>query len=171
MSASVHTIPPLYLPAYRIVVYGSPAPQGSKKFLGLTKAGRGILGEMSAKVKPWRQAVQAKAEEARGCIGPSPDCQHQEPIDGPVACRMVFTLAKPASRPKTRRSWATSAPDLSKLVRSTEDALTDAGIWKDDNRVVEYLRTAKVFPGEDPEALDTPGAIIEVYRILPGPPA
>ena len=53
-------------------------------------------------------------------------------------------------------------PDLSKLLRSTEDALTDAGLWADDARVVEYERLAKVYPGEDPEALPVPGVRIEI---------
>ena len=87
---------------------------------------------------------------------------------GPVMVRMIFTMPKPASAPKRRRIWPMGMPDLSKLARSTEDALSDAGIWRDDARVVEYGRLAKVYPGEDPEALDTPGAIIEVYLLVPG---
>jgi hypothetical protein len=54
---------------------------------------------------------------------------------------------------------------VSKLIRSTEDALTDSGAWKDDALVVEYDRAAKVYIGEDPEALDAPGARI-VVRLL-----
>lgn len=163
---NVHTARAAYVLAYRFIVYGSPAPQGSKKFVGLAKSGRGILTESSKKVKPWRQAVQAVALEARTGL-------HLEkpfaPMDGPIACRLIFTMPKPASRPKTRKSWCISAPDLSKLARSTEDALTDAGIWKDDSRVCEYLRLAKVFPGEDPDALDTPGCVVEVYRVEAAP--
>ena len=45
-------------------------------------------------------------------------------------------------------------------MRSTEDALSDAGFWADDARVVEYGRLAKVFPGEDPDALQSPGVVI-----------
>jgi len=56
-------------------------------------------------------------------------------------------------------------PDVSKLARSTEDALTAAGIWKDDARVVEYTRLAKVFPGEDRQSLEAPGVIIEIAVI------
>lgn len=139
-----------------IVVYGSPAPQGSKKFVGMSKAGRGILAESSSKVKPWRQDVRAAALAVRGDAAT---------VDGPLAVRMVFTLPKPASAPKRRRSYPCRKPDLSKLVRSTEDALTDAGIWADDARVVNYDRLAKVFPGEDPEALQAPGVRIEIVVI------
>lgn len=143
--------------SYRIVVYGSPAPQGSKKFVG-TFAGKdgrqhAKLVESSKKVRPWRDDVKAAALLVR---------DGRPPLDGPLIVRMVFTLPKPASSPKTRRSWPMRKPDVSKLVRSTEDALTDAGIWADDARVVEYARLAKVFPGEDKDALESTGAVIEI---------
>lgn len=141
----------------QIIVYGSPAPQGSKKFVGLAKStGRGILVESSKKVKPWRQDVKAAGLAARGGAAP---------LDGPLIVRMVFTVPKPKSAPKRRRTWADRKPDLSKLARSTEDALTDAGVLADDARIVEYERLAKVFPGEDPEALEAPGVIIEIRAI------
>lgn len=139
-----------------IIVYGTPAPQGSKKFVGTTKTGRGLLVESSKKVKPWRMDVKAAAELVRD--------QHAAlmPLDGPLLVSMVFTLPKPASAPKKRRTWPDKKPDVSKLARSTEDALSDAGLWADDARVVEYTRLAKVFPGEDPDALQSPGVRISV---------
>jgi len=135
-----------------ITVRGTPAPQGSKSFKGLSGAGRAILAESSEKVRPWRQDVKAAAEEwissnqatlfhgrstARGAV-----------FDGPVVCRMVFTLKKPSSSPKTRRTFPSRKPDLDKLLRST---LVD--------------RLAKVFPGEDPESLPVPGVRIEVREV------
>ena len=135
-----------------LIVYGSPAPQGSKKFVGMVN-GHGMMVEMSKKVKPWREDVKAAAERIRA--GASP-------IDSPLVVRMVFTMPKPTSAPKRRRTWPMRTPDLSKLCRSTEDALTQAGIWKDDARVVEYERLAKVYPGEDPEALEAPGVRITI---------
>jgi hypothetical protein len=51
-------------------------------------------------------------------------------------------------------------PDLSKLTRSTEDAITEAGLWADDARVSEYIRLAKVWPRFDPDALHVPGCVI-----------
>jgi len=136
----------------RIVVYGSPAPQGSKKFVGL-KAGRGIMVESSKKVKPWREDVKAAALLARNDAAA---------LDGPLVLRMVFTLRKPLSAPKSRRLWPMRKPDVSKLARSTEDALVDAGLIADDARIVEYSRLAKVYPNEDPEALEAPGVRIEI---------
>lgn len=133
-------------------VHGRPAPQGSKSHVG---GGRMI--ESSRHVGTWRDDVRAAALDA-------PD-RPTTPLDGPLAVVMIFTLAKPASAPKRRRTWPMRYPDLSKLARATEDALTSAGWWKDDARIVEYDRLAKVYPGEDPDALDTPGVRIQVRRL------
>lgn len=109
--------------------------------------------ESSAKVKPWRQDVMAAAIAIRNG-GPM--------LDGPIRARMVFTLPKPLSAPKKRRTWPDKKPDLSKLLRSTEDALTTSGIIRDDARIVSYSRLEKVYPGEDVESLDAPGVRIEL---------
>lgn len=146
----------------RIVVYGSPAPQGSKRFVGFSKPkageprGRAILVESSDRVKPWREDVKTAALAVR---------DGAPPLDGPLRVRMVFTLPKPSSAPKRRKLYAMRKPDLSKLVRSTEDALVDAGLISDDARIVEYARVAKVFPHEDADALEAPGVLIEIESL------
>jgi Holliday junction resolvase RusA-like endonuclease len=145
------------LELFRFHVIGMPGAQGSKKLAGRTKEGRGILVESSKKVKPWRQDVKAAVLAVRAGL---------PPVDGPLVVRMVFTLPKPKSAPKRRRTWPQSIPDVSKLARSTEDAITDAGGWKDDARVVEYQRLAKVFPGEDPESLTYPGVRVVVFQLV-----
>jgi Holliday junction resolvase RusA-like endonuclease len=144
-----------------VIVHGSPAPQGSKSFKGV-RGGKAILAESSKHVKPWRDAVRADALTARPLWA---EGRSWRPLDEPLLVEMVFTMPKPAAAPKRRRTWPMRMPDLSKLCRSTEDALTDAGVWVDDARVVEYGRLAKVYPGEDPDALTSPGAVIRVYRI------
>ena len=145
-------------------VFGMPAPQGSKKFVGTNKAGRGILVESSKKVKPWRQDVKAAASTVAALLCARTDLGGVAvPIDGPLWVSMVFTMPKPASRPKRKRSYPDTKPDLSKLARSTEDALVDAGLIRDDSRIVEYVRLAKVFPNEDPQALRSPGVSITIY--------
>ena len=135
-------------------VYGLPGPQGSKRFVGLSKSGRGVMIESSKAVKPWREAVKWAAVESGARIP-----------EGPLWVSMVFTLPKPKSAPKRRQTFPATKPDLSKLVRSTEDALTDAGIWEDDARVVD-LRCRKVFPSEGEDALHAPGAIIRIRKVL-----
>jgi crossover junction endodeoxyribonuclease RusA len=124
--------------------------------VGRDKKGRVILVESSKKVKPWRDDVKAAALVAMGGPGKG--------ITGPVKVQMIFTMPKPKSAPKRRKTWPSKYPDLSKLVRSTEDALTDIGAWEDDARVIE-LRGAKVFPGEDPRSLAVPGAVIRIESV------
>lgn len=123
--------------------------------------------ESSKHVKPWRDAVRSDAVKAArdGAF----------PLDGPLRVDMVFTTTRPRSHYRTGRNAAllrddaplrpASAPDLSKLARSTEDALTDAGVWCDDSRVVEYGRLAKVYAGEDVDALDVPGAVVRIWPV------
>lgn len=135
----------------QVVAYGIPAPQGSKKHVG-----GGVMVESSKKIKPWREAVKCAAIDVM---------DGRPPLDGPLVVRMVFTMPKPKSAPKRKRTWPATMPDLSKLVRSTEDALTDAGVWADDARVVDYERAAKVYPGEDPEALHIPGVLLTVIPL------
>ena len=142
-----------------LTVYGCPAPQGSKKFVGHAKStGRAILVESSKKVKPWREDVKGAAEFYLASTG-------RAPIAGAVVAEMIFTVAKPKSAPKTRRTYPSTKPDLSKLLRSTEDALSDAGIWGDDARVIRYSNLAKVFPGEHPRALERPGVRIRLWSM------
>ena len=138
------------------IAYGTPAPQGSKKAIGRAKTGRTILVESSKKVKPWRQDVKAKAEEVREAIGTT--------LDGPLKVSMTFTLTKPASAPKKRTTWPDRMPDLSKLIRSTEDAITDAGLWADDARIVECT-ASKRYPREGADALDRPGVVVHIDRL------
>lgn len=108
-------------------VHGRPAPQGSKKVVGGRKNGKAILVESSKGVKPWRQDVALYAFEAmRG-----------KPLfTTAVVLEVTFLMARPASITPKKRMWPCVAPDLSKLVRSTEDALKGI-VWYDDSLVVE----------------------------------
>ena len=131
------------------VVYGRPAPQGSKRPIGRRKNGSAIMIEMSGYVKPWRAAVKAAAEQA--ITGPM--------IETAVILNVTFTLKAPAKMPKGR-IYPSVVPDLSKLVRSTEDGITESGLWKDDALVV-VTSAQKLYPGQV-GALDRPGAHIVI---------
>ncbi len=120
------------------------------------KGGKGIMIESSAAVKPWREAVKHAAREA--LVG-------MPCILGSLRVRMIFTLPKPKSAPKSRRTYPDKKPDLSKLIRSTEDALTDIGAWEDDARVVDLI-AGKRYPSEGVDALDRPGVVISVEQCL-----
>jgi Holliday junction resolvase RusA-like endonuclease len=154
-------------PDLTITVHGLPAPQGSKRHVG-----RGVMVESSKAVKPWRQDVKYAALAATAAI------PGWAALDGPLAASMVFTFARRKGHYRTGRNahlLRDSAParpavypDLSKIARSTEDALTGI-VWADDARVVEYARLAKYYAGTAaPDVLDTAGAVIRVWRLPAG---
>lgn len=158
----------------RIEVRGDPAPQGSKRGIIHRSTGRVVMMESSKKVKPWRESVRAAALEERDLAreGATMDIGG---YDEPLVVRMIFSFVRPKGHYRTGRNahllrddaprQPCGIPDLSKLLRSTEDALTQARVWRDDARVSTYERAAKVWCGEDPEALDTPGAVIVIRRL------
>jgi Holliday junction resolvase RusA-like endonuclease len=141
-------------------VHGLPAPQGSKRHVG-----NGIMVESSKHVRPWREAVKDAAWVA------ATQSSWQQ-ADGPVVLSVVFFFHRPKSHWRTGRNSdllragvptaPAGKPDLSKLVRSTEDALTDAGIWRDDAQVTD-LRAQKRYTG-GAGLLLVPGAAITVYE-------
>lgn len=126
-----------------LFVPGRPAPQGSKKYFGPKR-----VVEMSKYVGAWRDDVRAACLREWG---------GRPALDGPLLLEVEFVRVRPASAPKRSTPSATSAPDLSKLVRSTEDAITSAGIWRDDSRVIATLSWKRVA-----EIDETPGAHIRV---------
>ncbi len=157
--------------AITIIAFGTPGPQGSKSFKGTraTKSGgrAPILVESSKKVKPWREAVAEAATTALCRLAPARRLAF--PLSGPLQAEMVFTLKPPARIPAGRYvdgvPYPAAYPDSSKLVRSTEDALTGI-LWSDDALVVVYTLVAKYYPGYGcPGSLDRPGAVIRVWKI------
>jgi Holliday junction resolvase RusA-like endonuclease len=140
-------------------VAGNPAPQGSKRHVG-----NGVMVESSKAVKPWRQDVAAAARQAIASVG-------HEPYSGPVCVSVDFYFTRPKAHFGTGRNadrlkdtapeWVVRNPDVDKLLRSTFDALTVAGIWRDDNLA------AQVFAGK--RYGDQAGALIHLSPITEGP--
>lgn len=120
---------PLQGVAFR--VHGTPAPQGSKR--GFVVNGRAVIADANpAGLKTWRDEVKSAALDAmNGAL----------PFLGPVELLVTFTLVKPKS---VKRNLPYVRPDLDKLVRATCDALTTAGVYKDDSQVVTIV-TSKVY--------------------------
>jgi Holliday junction resolvase RusA-like endonuclease len=129
------------------VVLGVAAPQGSKV---LTKWG--AMREANKRTMPWRQEVAAKAQEAmRGA----------SPILTPVRLRATFLFPRPKSHYRTGKHagqlkdgigyWMTTKPDLSKLVRAAEDAMTGI-VYRDDSQVC-VLDVAKHYTVEEPKVM------------------
>lgn len=132
-------------------VFGRPAPQGSKRYVGGNRAQGGRFIEASKYLPAWRKAMTEAALlaiEEQGWVKAS----------GPVEVDVTFYLERPTTVTVKARPWPIKPPDLDKLVRSL-DGLTDAGVWDDDGQMV-VLRASKVYA-------DTrePGASIKITAI------
>ena len=104
----------------------TPAPQGSKRHVG-----NGVMLESCKRVKPWRLLVAEAAVRAGVPL-----------LRGPVSMSVVFLFARPMGHFRRDGSLKPSAPihhavkpDGSKLIRSTEDALSKL-LFEDDSRIV-----------------------------------
>lgn len=117
-----------------LTVYGIPIPQGSTKAFMRPGMKHPVVTADNAKTKPWRQAIVDAARST-----------HQAPIEGPVSLGVVFYLPRPKSAPK-RVVEPAKKPDLDKLLRAACDALTAAGVWRDDAQVVS-VHTSKLYAG------------------------
>lgn len=143
--------------------HGLPAAQGSKRHVG-----NGVMIESSKAVKPWRQDVVTAALEAIGKWEAEAGCLW-EPFTGPVVLKVTFFFARPKSHYRTGRhshelkpnapTYVAKSPDLDKCVRSSADALTTAGTWRDDALLCRLV-TTKVFA-------TTPGAAFHLEELLP----
>ena len=141
-------------------VPGVPKTAGSKRAFPLWK-GKGsnrqfvrsiITDDSGAAGKAWRSVVQDAAREA---FGGSPL------IEGPLRVTFDFFVQRPKChvgakglKPSAPRQ-PTTKPDLLKLARAAEDALTGI-IWKDDAQITtEVLRKRYA---------DKPGMLVCVWE-------
>lgn len=136
-------------------VLGVAAPQGSFKAIPSRSTGRPFLKQSCARTMPWRKEVAAVARVATQIsLG-------RWPTLSAVLLRVTFYLPRPKGHhgkrgllPSAPR-FPTTKPDLSKLVRALEDALTGI-VYRDDAQIVKH-RVEKLY--SDGEA---PRAIVEV---------
>jgi crossover junction endodeoxyribonuclease RusA len=157
-----------------IVVYGTPAPQGSKRAFYNKAAGRAMAVEQNkVPVDQWRSDVKDAALKAM---------TERQPFDRslPLFVRVVFTFKRPDSHYRTGANShllrdsspirpVKSGGDIDKLQRSTFDALTAAGVWGDDKQICEVSAIKTWAAGNELESLDHPGAHIYV-EVYDGPP-
>jgi len=128
----------------------APAPQGSKRHLG-----RGVMIESCRNVKPWRALVTSAAIATGLPI-----------IRGPVSVSVVFLFLRPKAHYTSKGLLRSSAPqhhavrpDGSKLLRSTEDALTGS-LLEDDARIVSCTWQKRYCVGPE-----KPGALITLIPL------
>lgn len=139
----------------QIKVYGTPAPQGSKRHVG-----RGIMIESSKAVGPWREAVRHETQQHDGRFE-----------TGPVSVDIKLWLPRPKYHYGTGRNaaklkdsapvWHSGTPDADKLARAILDAIVQGGALHDDGQaaiihVYKYYAT-DVFP---------PGCLVTIAALL-----
>ena len=136
----------------RFFVPGSPKPGGSKTGFYKEKLNRVLMVDAS-KNTDWKNAVRFSCQQAYS--GPL--------LEGSLSLRITFMMSRPKSHYKKNRElkkdaphYHISRPDLTKLVRSTEDALTGV-LWRDDAQIASQY-VVKIYA-------EKPGAGIEIEKI------
>lgn len=123
-------------------VHGVPRPGGSKTgFIVRTRTGkqRAVVRDASGKVKDWRADVSYKAANT----------WLKAPLKIPLRLVLEFIVPRPkghfSAKGTLRRSapkYPSKRPDLTKLARAVEDALS-AIIYEDDALVVDKIETKR----------------------------
>jgi crossover junction endodeoxyribonuclease RusA len=126
-------------------VYGKAEPAGSKRALpaGGKPGARPIIVDDNPNAKDWQRAVGAEA--GRTMDG-------RALLTGPLRLTLRFTVKRPEGHWTSkgalnaegrRRPYPHKRPDLTKLIRAVEDALTGV-VWRNDDQVVQQ-EASKVY--------------------------
>lgn len=147
---------------FSFFVPGVPATAGSKKAFVNRKTGRPMIVDDCKKGPSWRESVQVAAFKKLNPLGEHPL------IDEPIELNVVFFFTRPKGHLRTGEkhrgelkpnapNWPTKPPDVTKLLRALEDALTGV-VWRDDASVVVQA-ARKVYA-------DRPGAFVTISPAL-----
>jgi Holliday junction resolvase RusA-like endonuclease len=117
--------------AVAFTVYGQPAPAGSKT-IGRGSGGHTFIRDSSKKSYPWKKDVAQAAGIAM---------QGNGLLEGPLSLELVFHVPRPKGhfgvrglRPSAP-THPTVKPDVLKLARAVEDAMTGV-VFRDDAQIV-----------------------------------
>lgn len=120
----------------RLVVMGAASPAGSKRAFVNKKTGKAQVVDANKNSRPWKSIVAAEgAARYGGAL-----------LRGPLEVDIVFYRKRPKGHFGSGRNsdqikesaprYPTSKPDVLKLGRGVEDALTGI-IWADDSQIVK----------------------------------
>jgi len=134
----------------RFDILGRPAPRGSKRAFPVRRKdgslGVAVSDNTGERGRLWMAMVQ---EAARGALPPNWVVH-----SGPVKLFVVFHRSRPKAHYTTKGTVKPSAPahptvkpDLTKLLRAIEDALTGI-VWRDDSQII-YQAASKEYAGAD----------------------
>lgn len=125
---------------FSCTVFGKPQPAGSKRGFVNPRTGGVIITDANKNAKSWQQEVASAAIMTKSLI------PFDEPIEtGPLSLVLSFFVTRPKGHYGTGRNKGrvrdsapglpAVKPDLTKLVRAVEDALTGV-VWRDDAQIV-----------------------------------
>jgi Holliday junction resolvase RusA-like endonuclease len=136
-------------------VTGTPEPQGSSR--AFMHKGRPIITSANKKLRPWRARLDSSF---RARVG------ERTPMIGPVAVSMTFRMARPKSHtgahgltPSATGAAPDTRPDVDKLARAVNDALTTAGVIYDDAQITRIIAAKR-----DADPHEHPGVTVAVNR-------
>lgn len=142
--------------AIEFTVLGTPAPQGSKKgFYNKHLRRVQLVDDNKRPLADWRgDVVRAAIEALPGIADASAQPGYRPLFDGPVFVDVEFRFDRPKGHWRTGKNahllrdsaplFPAGKPDLDKVLRATFDAITTAGVWKDDAQAV-YVTARKVY--------------------------
>lgn len=123
---------------FGFTVYGESKPAGSKT-TGTTKDGRRFVRDSNPASKEWKRMVAYAAGGA---------AEGRELVRGPIKVQMDFYRPRPGAhfgkkgvRPSAP-PYPITRPDLLKLARAVEDAMTGI-IYADDSQIVVEVLTKR----------------------------
>ena len=141
-------------------VFGKPAGSGSKTAYK-TPEGKMIVTPASKYQKPWQEAVKWTFLQS--------EYTKMIPLTEPLTVDIIFVFVRSKSHYGAGKNagklkvsapaYPDKRPDIEKLARSTNDALTGLA-WKDDSQIVN-LTLQKVYG-------DRSGAQIEIKKLEAG---
>jgi crossover junction endodeoxyribonuclease RusA len=109
-----------------IFVAGEPKPQGSKN--AYKRGTKIVLVEANKQLPEWRRRLVEAFKPFKG-LDASPGYENG------VTVSVEFYLKRPGT---VKRQNHTVKPDLDKLLRAVGDALTIAGVIRDDSTIVAW---------------------------------
>jgi Holliday junction resolvase RusA-like endonuclease len=109
------------------VVLGEARPAGSKTAVVTPQGRRNVFDSSGRPGAAWKREVKSAALDALEAAGLAGQL-----LEGPLAVRMTF-YRRPLAR--GGRDYPTTRPDVLKLARAVEDALTTV-VWRDDAEIV-----------------------------------
>jgi Holliday junction resolvase RusA-like endonuclease len=134
-------------------VHGRPAQMGSKR--AFVVKGRAVMTNTNSdSLRQWYTAV---ASTAAGVMRGSAQ------VTGPVRLSMRFYFKRPKNHYRTGKNanvmkdtapvFHSQSPDLDKLIRSTQDALSSV-VWRDDSQVCQYGNVSRAWSEDGVEGAE-----------------